>query len=38
MDEFKINMTGFRGGLNVGSDEEDVSRLTFSKLKLNLVQ
>lgn len=38
MDEFEINMTGFRGGSNVGSDEKDVSRQTTSKLKLNLVQ
>lgn len=36
MGGFKVKMTGFSVGLNVGSDGEDVSRTTSLKLKLNL--
>ena len=38
MDVFKVKMTGSRIGSNVGSDRENVLRMTSLKLKLNLVQ
>lgn len=38
VDGFTVKMIGFNVGLNMGSDRQDVSRMTSLKLKLNVVQ